>query len=67
MLAIPTGDAYNDVLDMLNELSLALPRFRSYEDTLPMNKALESSLIDVYAELLCFCARTIHFFRQNAH
>lgn len=67
MLATPTGPAYNDVLDMLNELGLSLPRFRSYEDSLPMDKGLEGALVDVYAEVICFCARTINFFRQNPH
>ena len=52
---------------MLDELSLSLPRFRSYEDTLPMNKNLEAALIEVYAEMTCLCARTINFFRQNPH
>ena len=56
-----------DVLNMLEELSLSLPRFRAYEKTLPMDEALETSLLDVYTEMTCFCARTINFFRSNPH
>ncbi len=52
---------------MLDELSLSLPRFHSYEKTLPMSKTLESALVDVYTEVLCFCARTINFFRKKQH
>ncbi|KAI9794605.1 MAG: hypothetical protein M1816_004492 [Peltula sp. TS41687] len=66
-LATPAGDTLNDVLDMLNDLSLALPRFRAYEETLPMDQALESSLLEVYTEMTCFFARTINFFRNNPH
>lgn len=61
--ASSAGDTLQDVLDMLEELSLTLPRFRVYEDTLPMNRQLESALADVYTEVICFYARTIHFFR----
>lgn len=52
---------------MLDEMSLSLPRFRSYEETLPMDDGLESALIEVYTEMTCFCARTINFFRMNPH
>ncbi|KAI9719975.1 MAG: hypothetical protein M1812_003100 [Candelaria pacifica] len=63
-LALPTGDMLRDVMDMLEELSMSLPRFRTYEETLPMKASLESSLVDVYSEMTCFCARTINFFRN---
>ncbi len=66
-LASPAGDTLRGVLDMLEELSLSLPRFRAYEQTLPMDEGLESSLLDVYTEMTCFCARTINFFRSNPH
>lgn len=66
-LASSSGDTFQDVLDMLEELSLTLPRFRVYEDTLPMNRQLETALVDVYTEVICFCARTIHFFRDHPH
>ncbi|KAI9846534.1 MAG: hypothetical protein M1837_003955 [Sclerophora amabilis] len=66
-LASPAGDKLNHILDMLDELSLALPRFRSYEETLPMTRELESALLGVYTEMMCFCARTINFFRSNPH
>jgi hypothetical protein len=66
-LASSAGDILQDVLDMLEELSLTLPRFRVYEDTLPMNRQLETALVDVYTEVICFYARTIHFFRDHPH
>ena len=55
----------DDILTMLDELSWSLPRFRAYEETLPMNKALESALLDDYTEMICFCARTIGFLRST--
>ncbi|KAI9811064.1 MAG: hypothetical protein M1827_005646 [Pycnora praestabilis] len=66
-LALPAGDMLPDVLNMLEELSMSLPRFRAYENTLPMNDALETSLLASYTEMTCFCARTINFFRSNPH
>ena len=58
-LASSAGDTLRDVLDMLEELSLTLPRFRGYEQNLPMDKALETSLLNVYTEVICFYARAI--------
>jgi hypothetical protein len=52
---------------MLEELSLTLPRFRTYERTLPMSQELEDSLLAVYTEVICFYARAIHFFRGHKH
>ncbi|KAI1776190.1 hypothetical protein F4818DRAFT_413355 [Hypoxylon cercidicola] len=52
---------------MLEELSLTSPRFRLYDDTLPMSRQLETALIDVYVEAICFYTRTIHFFRDHPH
>jgi hypothetical protein len=66
-LASSAGDTLQDVLDMLEELSLTLPRFKTYENTLPMNRALEAALLDVYTEVICFYARAIHFFRAHPH
>lgn len=66
-LASSAGDTLQDVLDMLEELSLTLPRFRVYEDTLPMNRQFEAALVDVYTEVICFYARAIHFFRDHPH
>lgn len=66
-LASPSKDTLDDIVNMLDELSLALPRFRSYEENLPMDEALETALIEVYSEMTCFCARTINFFRSNPH
>ena len=61
------SDTLRDVVDMLEELSLTLPRFRHYEKSLPMDDAFETALVDVYSEVICFYARTIHFFRSNPH
>lgn len=52
---------------MLEELSLTLPRFKAYENNLPMDRALETALVDVYTEVICFYARSIHFFRTHPH
>lgn len=65
--ASPTPDTLRDVLDMIEELSLTLPLFRAYEDTLPIGSRLELALIDVYTEVICFLAKAIHFFRDNPH
>lgn len=65
--ASTAAETLQDVLDMLEELSLTLPRFQVYEETLPLNRSLEQSLVDVYTEIICFYARTIHFFRHNPH
>lgn len=56
------GDNFRNVLDMLEELGLTLTRFRVYEQILPMDKALETALLDLYIEITCFYARTIHFY-----
>lgn len=66
-LASSAGDTLQDILDMLEELSLTLPRFRAYENTLPLNRTLEAALLDVYTEVICFYARAIRFFRTHPH
>ena len=66
-LASSAGDTLQDVLDMLEELSLTLPRFRAYETNLLMSRPLETALLDVYTEVICFYARAIHFFRTHPH
>ena len=67
-LAQPTGsDIMCELLDMLEELALSLPKFKAYEKTLPLTPSLESALLSAYTEMLCFCARTINFFRSNPH
>lgn len=60
-------DSLRDVLDMLEELSLTLPRLKTYEKTLPIDSALETALLDVYTEVICFYARSIHFLRTHPH
>ncbi|KAI7459755.1 hypothetical protein KC357_g9118 [Hortaea werneckii] len=67
MLASTTNDTLGEVLNMLDEMSLTLPRFRSYEESLPMTPALERALTDVYAEITCFCARAVRFLRSAPH
>lgn len=64
-LASSTADTLKDIADMLEELALTLPRFRAYEDTLPLDRPLEAALVDVYTEVICFYARCIHFYRTN--
>ena len=64
-LASTAGHTFQDVLDMLVELSLALPRFRTYKQTLPMDSAFSMALLDVYTKVICFYARSIRFFRSH--
>jgi hypothetical protein len=66
-LAAGAADTLKDVVDMVEELSLTLPRFKAYEDDLYMDRPLETALVDVYAEVICFYARCIHFFRIHPH
>lgn len=65
--AASAAETLQDVVDMLEELSLTLPRFQSYEETLPLGRDLQLALVDVYSEIICFYARTIHFLRSNPH
>ncbi|PGH05348.1 hypothetical protein AJ79_06817 [Helicocarpus griseus UAMH5409] len=67
ILASPSKDILNDILDMLEEISSSLPRFTTYEKTLPIDDAFESALIEAYTEIICFCARAINFFRAHPH
>jgi NB-ARC domain len=53
------------VLEMLEELQHTLPRYERLENEMPMTKALEDALCDLYTEIIIFCARTITFFRNN--
>jgi ATP-dependent Clp protease ATP-binding subunit ClpA len=66
-LASSAGDTLQDILDMLEELSLTLPRFKAYENSLLLSRALETALLDVYTEVICFYARAIRFFRSHPH
>jgi hypothetical protein len=50
---------------MLEELRRTLPRYKRFEDELPMTKTLEDALCDMYTEIIIFCARMITFFRNN--
>ena len=50
---------------MLEELRRTLPRYKRYEQDLPMTKTLEDALTNMYTEIIVFCARAITFFRSN--
>lgn len=50
---------------MFEELGRALPRFRKYEQELPITKALEEALLATYTKIIVFCAHSIAFFRNN--
>jgi hypothetical protein len=63
--ASSAAETLQEVLDMLEELSLTLPRFQVYEQTLPLNRQLQEALVDVYSEIICFYARTIYFLCSN--
>ncbi|GAO19100.1 hypothetical protein UVI_02042000 [Ustilaginoidea virens] len=65
--AASAADTFQDVLDMLEELSLTLPRLQVYEQTLPLDRQFQQALLDVYSDIVCFYARTIHFLRSNPH
>ncbi|KAI0113624.1 P-loop containing nucleoside triphosphate hydrolase protein [Nemania sp. FL0031] len=65
--ASSTVDIQRDVLDMIEELSLSLPRFQIYEQTLPLSRQFQQTLVDAYTEIICFYARTIRFLRSHPH
>lgn len=50
---------------MFEELGGALPRFRRYERELPMTPTLKDALLNVYNEIIVFCAHSIAFFQNN--
>ncbi|KAI9668388.1 MAG: hypothetical protein M1831_001142 [Alyxoria varia] len=51
-LSSSMGDTMREVVDMLEDLSLTLPRFRHYEQTLPMDQSFElSATVESEAEL----------------
>lgn len=62
-----TSDTLRDIVDVLEELSLTLPRLKNYERTLPLDDAFEAALIDVYAGVIYFYVRIIRFYRSNPH
>lgn len=57
--------AVPEVLIMLEKLHETLPKFCKYEKELPRTKALEDALLDMYAEIIIFCACAITFFWNN--
>lgn len=66
-LASSADNTLQEVSDMLEELSMTLPRLKFYEKTVEMDSEMESSLLAVYQEVICFYARAIHFFRSHKH
>lgn len=50
---------------MLKDLEMTLPKYKHYEQNLPMKPELEGALCDVYTDILLFCAQAITFFRNN--
>ena len=45
--ASSAAEIFHDVLDMLEDLGLTLPRFHLYESTLPMSLPFQTALVDV--------------------
>lgn len=66
-LASAADNTLQEVSDMLEELSLTLPRLKLYEKSVSMDSEMETSLLAVYQEVICFYARAIHFFRSHKH
>ena len=52
---------------MLEELSLAFPRLKSYKPATSTDPDLDGSLLETYTEFICFYARAIHLFRRHKH
>ena len=50
---------------MLKDLETTLPKYKKYEQQLPMTPDLEDALCDVYTDIIVFCAQAITFFRNN--
>lgn len=50
---------------MLGDLQRTLPRIQKYEKELPMTDTLEKALLDMYSEIIVFCAYAVAFFRNN--
>lgn len=57
--------ALPEVLVMLEELHKTLPKTCKYGKELPLTKAFEYALSDMYTEIIIFCARAITFFWNN--
>ncbi|KAI9853128.1 MAG: hypothetical protein M1824_001541 [Vezdaea acicularis] len=56
---------FPEVVKMLKDLEITLPKYRKFEQQLPMTPALEDALCDVYTDIILFCAQAITFFRNN--
>ncbi|KAG9253974.1 uncharacterized protein F5Z01DRAFT_743372 [Emericellopsis atlantica] len=54
-----------ELVEMLSELQRTLPRIQKYEKELPMTSTLEGALLDMYSEIIVFCAYAVTFFRNN--
>lgn len=54
-----------ELVEMLTDLQRTLPRIQKYEKELPMTDALEKALVDMYSEIIVFCAYAVTTFRNN--
>lgn len=66
-LASKAGETLHDVLDMLEQISVRLPRLKAPEENLPVDREFEAALLDLYTEVICFYARTVNVFRTHPH
>ncbi|KAF2153972.1 TPR-like protein [Myriangium duriaei CBS 260.36] len=60
-----TVDTHAEAIDLMEQLSLALPKFLSYETILPYNNRLEGPLLDAYTEAIRFYTICMACFGTN--
>ncbi|KAG9240863.1 hypothetical protein BJ878DRAFT_536863 [Calycina marina] len=65
LLFVLSQPAFPKVIQMLKDLEMTLPKYKNYEENLPMTPELEYALCDVYTDIILFCAQAITFFRNN--
>lgn len=63
-LASTTDKILQEVFDMIEELALTIPHLESCKITVSMTTDMETALLSLYQEFICFYARTIRFFRN---
>ncbi|KUJ10850.1 uncharacterized protein LY89DRAFT_595560, partial [Mollisia scopiformis] len=67
MVCLPTTDLMREVARLLQELDLALPQLNEFFDHLDAShsgaKRFDTLIIKLYTQIVCFCARSIRFFR----
>ncbi|KAF9242219.1 hypothetical protein DTO006G1_6440 [Penicillium roqueforti] len=64
LLASTTDKILQEVFDMIEELALTIPHLESCKITVSMTTDMETALLSLYQEFICFYARTIRFFRN---